>query len=237
MAQQQKHKTHKKPRKLIAKQTDDGMVVFPMANGQLATTWVSNVDAILSEGTGTIDLDRLKVLESKLANAMTLLHNRINELEMDKAEKAAKEYIESKIKYITEQSVGKLVRIAFDQSHYIHVVISYAAIEGTRLHIKGIYPNYMQRNNNKFTSYAHSSVGQYEYNVPLTSVHARDLVGSDHFILSSTTTATFIEFGAVPAQNYFDTIKKFLGEINEQFNNARPKPKKLKLIIKKGKSK
>ena len=71
MAQVSKQKTVKRkggktPNRFAAKQTDDGMVVFPMANGKLATTWVSNVDTILSEGTGKLDLERLKILKDKL---------------------------------------------------------------------------------------------------------------------------------------------------------------------------
>jgi hypothetical protein len=48
------------------------MVVFPMANGKLATTWVSNVDNILSEGTGSLDLERLKTLKEKLTKKQYL---------------------------------------------------------------------------------------------------------------------------------------------------------------------
>ncbi len=56
---------------------DDAMVVFPTASGKLATTWMKNVDNIISEGTGDISVERLKVMQGKLKTALDLVTNRI----------------------------------------------------------------------------------------------------------------------------------------------------------------
>ena len=71
------------PRKLAVrlkrskpKEDDGGMVVFPTASGKLATTWIKNVDNIISEGTGKIDFDRLCVMKEKLETALGLIINK-----------------------------------------------------------------------------------------------------------------------------------------------------------------
>ena len=229
-----KRKVGKKPNRFAAKQNDDGMVVFPMANGKLATTWVSNVDNILSEGTGSLDLERLKTLKEKLTNTMSLIEHRISELEIEKAEKAAKEFVENKIKYVSENCIGKSAHLSFGNGQIIiNAIITFVAIEGDKLHIQGLYPIPMQRDSKTYIAYMHSGIGQIEYKVPLKSLQFKTLDNDTHFIMSTTATPATIEFGSTFCLNYPDIVKNFLTEINEQFHAITAKPKKAKLVLKK----
>lgn len=239
VAQVSKQKTVKrkggmKPNRFAAKQKDDGMVVFPMANGKLATTWVSNVDNILSEGTGSLDLARLKTLKEKLTNTMSLVEHRISELEIEKAEKAAKEFVENKIKYVSEHCIGKPAKICFGNGQFVmNSVLTYVAIEGDKLHIQGIYPLPMQRDSKTYPCYMHSGVAQIEYKAPLKSLQFKTMDSDTHFIMSSTAVSTTIEFGSTFEHAYTDMVKVYLTEITEQFHAITAKPKKLKLVLKK----
>lgn len=239
VAQVSKQKTVKrkggnKQNRFAAKQKDDGMVVFPMANGKLATTWVSNVDNILSEGTGSLDLERLKTLKEKLTNTMSLITHRISELEIDKAEKAAKAFVENKIKYVSENCLGRPAKVCFGSGQFsMNSVITYVAVEGDKLHIQGIYPLPMQRDSKTYPCYMHSGVAQIEYKAPLKSLQFKTLDSDTHFIMSSTAVSTTIEFGSTFEHAYTDMVKVFLTEITEQFHAITAKPKKVKLVLKK----
>ncbi len=211
-------KTNTKSTKLRKQATDDGMVVFPMANGKLATTWVSNVDAILSEGTGKLDIERLKELKDKLTNTMSLLTGRISELEIEQADKAAKAFIDSKIAYVTTSCVGKTVKFVFNMAKSFFGVITSAEVTHGTLCIRGIYPNYMQRNNGTYNAYSHSGVAQFVYNTPLKNTHFRELGDPSHFILSSDNTSTCLEFGISPEYSCTSIIKDFLSEIYAQLH-------------------
>ena len=231
-----KRKYSRKPAsKMVVEPTDDGMVVFPMANGKLATTWVSNVDAILSEGTGKLDLKRLKTLKDKLTNSMTLLCNRIAELEIEQTEKAAKEFVQNKIKYVSEHCLGKPVYVTFGGQIHLNAILTYVAIEGDKLHIQGLYPIQMQRDSKTYLAYMHSGIGQIEYKAPLKSLQFKAMDTDSHFIMSSTANQSTIEFGCTMDKDYADTVKTYLTEINEQFHSmtVKPKPKKVKLVLKK----
>ena len=149
MAQVSKQKTVRLGKKVHARkeiQRDDGMVVFPMANGKLATTWVSNVDNILSEGTGELDLERLKILKDKLTNTLSLLDSRISDLAIEQADKAAKAFIEGKLKYLKDNGIGKTVKFSFNVGKSFFGVVTSVETINDRLFIQGLYPNYMQRN-------------------------------------------------------------------------------------------
>lgn len=229
-----KRKGDKKPHRFTAKQKDDGMVVFPMANGKLATTWVSNVDNILSEGTGSLDLERLKTLKEKLTNTMSLVEHRISELEIEKAEKAAKEFVEHKIKYVLKNCIGRPAKVCFGNGQFsMYSVLTYVEVEGDKLHIKGIYPLPMQRDSKAYPCYMHSGVAQIEYKAPLKSLQFKTMSSDDHFIMSSTAVSTTIEFGGTFEHAYTDMVKVYLTEITEQFHAITAKPKKAKLVLKK----
>ena len=228
VAQVSKQKTVRLGKKVHARkeiQRDDGMVVFPMANGKLATTWVSNVDNILSEGTGELDLERMKILKDKLTNTLSLLESRISDLAIEQADKAAKAFIEGKLKYLKENGIGKTVKFSFNVGKSFFGVVTSVEIINDRLFIQGLYPNYMQRNSDAFAAYSHSGVAQFTYKTSLRGIHFRDLDDPSHFILSSDETATTLEFGLMTEQSCVDTIKGFLHEIYEQLH-AIEKPKK-----------
>jgi hypothetical protein len=220
---------------MVVKPTDDGMVVFPMANGKLATTWVQNVDAILSEGTGDMSLNRLKTLKGKLTNALSLLEHRLNEIEQAVEEKKAKDFIASKIKYVSEHCLGKHIHVEFGGGQIsVNGILTYAAIEGDKLHIQGLYPLALQRNSKAYLTYMHSSIGQIEYKVPVKCIHVRE-IDDTHFIISTTVAPTTIEFSESFSDDCRTQIQTYLTEINEQFHaiTAKPTPKKVKLVLKK----
>ena len=197
-----------------------------MANGKLATTWVSNVDNILSEGTGDLDLERLKTLKDKLTNTMSLLTHRISELEIEQADKAARDFINDKIKYIQEHGAGKTVKFSFyDNKAFFGVITSVEYINKTLI-IKGIYPNYMQRNSHSYAAYSHSGVAQFMYRSQLSSIHFRELDDKSHFILSSDDTVASLEFGLSTEQSCLDTVKMFLHEIYDQIHTMDKPTKK-----------
>lgn len=88
---------------------DDAMVVFPTASGKLATTWMKNVDNIISEGTGNISVDRLKVMQGKLKTALDLVTNRITEEEVKLSENKAEKNKYDKLNDFCKNWVGKVV--------------------------------------------------------------------------------------------------------------------------------
>ena len=60
-------------------------VVGDVANGKLATTWVQNVDAILSEGTGNLSVERLSQLKDKLTSTRAYFA-KVQELAPDRSD-------------------------------------------------------------------------------------------------------------------------------------------------------
>jgi hypothetical protein len=127
---------------LQVQQTDDGMVVFPMSNGKLATTWVQNVDAILSEGTGKLSVNRLKELKEKLSNTLTLLDMRIIELSMTQQDREAQKWREELIDFLLNKCVGKVIcRYATynqESCDFIYVTKVYYDADTTYIHFEGI---------------------------------------------------------------------------------------------------
>lgn len=104
---------NKTPFKCNVEMSDNGMVIFPMANGKLATTWVDNVDAILSEGTGKLNIDRLSEISSKLHNAITLVDNRIAELQYEEKTRKISKYAKNAVEKIVNYAVGHILTISY----------------------------------------------------------------------------------------------------------------------------
>lgn len=117
MATPQKPKTRRKAvakinkgrRPWSAKTLHDEMVVFPTASGKLATTWMKNVDNIISEGTGNISVERLKVMQGKLKTALDLVTNRITEEEVKLSENISAKNKYDKLNDFCKNWVGKVV--------------------------------------------------------------------------------------------------------------------------------
>ena len=115
MEAQSKPKT---PRKLAVrlkrskpKEDDGGMVVFPTASGKLATTWIKNVDNIISEGTGNISFDRLCVMKEKLETALGLISSRLTEMSVNKIKAESDKYVMDKLNHFIKNCVGTVVRL------------------------------------------------------------------------------------------------------------------------------
>ena len=122
MAAQSKHKT---PRKLAVrlkrskpKVDDGGMVVFPTASGKLATTWIKNVDNIISEGTGDISADKLKVMKGKLQTALDIVSHRLAEEEIKNTAKDAEQLKMNVLTTFMRERTGKVVRIRHRERDY-----------------------------------------------------------------------------------------------------------------------
>jgi len=103
-------------RKPIRKNKDSidktkGMVVFPSSQSTLATTWVDTVDKIVTEGTGTADVNRLSEIKSKLENALVVVNNRLTE-ELDRADR--RNLLAAKLdarKWLIEHGPGHIARV------------------------------------------------------------------------------------------------------------------------------
>ena len=151
MAAQSKQKT---PRKLAVrlkrskpKADDGGMVVFPTASGKLATTWIKNVDNIISEGTGKISVDRLKVMQGKLQTALGLIEHRISEEEQKEAENNSDSFTKRQLIEFVKNWVGKMVffrkRDNDKSDQGIGLFVSSAKLESDVFYINGI--RYLER--------------------------------------------------------------------------------------------
>lgn len=106
MAKANRNKNYNKSKKPVG---DDSMVVFPMSNGKLATTWVQNVESILSEGTGTISIERLETIRAKLSNTLNLIDFRLTELKMSEDEKLARDIKTQLIDFLLSKCVGNVI--------------------------------------------------------------------------------------------------------------------------------
>lgn len=150
MAAQSKQKT---PRKLVVKlkrskpnEDDGGMVVFPTASGKLATTWIKNVDNIISEGTGNIDFDRLRVMKDKLETALGLINSRLTEESVNKIKAESDRFVLDKINHFIKNCVGTVVRLRNRERRFNQgnagsrsLLVSKACIQdGNRLYIEGL---------------------------------------------------------------------------------------------------
>jgi hypothetical protein len=150
MAAQSKQKT---PRKLAVrlkrskpKADDGGMVVFPTASGKLATTWIKNVDNIISEGTGNIDFDRLRVMKEKLETALGLINSRLTEESVNKIKAESDRFVLDKVNHFIKNCVGTVVRLRNRERRFNQgnagsrsLLVSKACIQdGKRLYIEGL---------------------------------------------------------------------------------------------------
>lgn len=253
MARQQKRKTHNygNPAKRIkqigiydAKQTDDGMVVFPMANGKLATTWVQNVDAILSEGTGNLSIERLSQLKDKLTNTLSLLDSRLAELQMKQIEEEANKARQEAIQYIIDHYIGTQVRVfpvsgpSKDQCDGF--LLTSASVSNDMLHMEGIcafsYKKYVPGQ-----TCAHEGIIQTDLHEKVSSMHViyPDEKNKSHFKLTfDRQTIGVLEFGSPSVKTddnqkeLIDTFFKQIGQRKHAFE--KPVRKKLKLSIKRG---
>ena len=126
MAVQQKQKTRRKVvakikkghRPWSAKTQHDEMVVFPTASGKLATTWMKNVDNIISEGTGVISADKLKVMKGKLQTALDIVSHRLAEEELKNTAKDADTIKMNVLNTFMRECTGKVVRIRHHERDY-----------------------------------------------------------------------------------------------------------------------
>jgi len=150
MAAQSKQKT---PRKLAVrlkrskpKADDGGMVVFPTASGKLATTWIKNVDNIISEGTGNIDIDRLRVMKDTLETALGLINSRLTEESVNKIKAESDRFVLDKVNHFIKNCVGTVVRLRNRERRFNQgnagsrsLLVSKACIQdGKRLYIEGL---------------------------------------------------------------------------------------------------
>ena len=126
MATQQKQKTRLKVvakikkghRPWSAKTQHDEMVVFPTASGKLATTWMKNVDNIISEGTGDISADKLKVMKGKLQTALDIVSHRLADEELKNTAKDAEQLKMNVLNTFMRECTGKVVRIRHRERDY-----------------------------------------------------------------------------------------------------------------------
>jgi len=252
MARQQKRKTHKsanpfnrRPVSLAdARQTDDGMVVFPMANGKLATTWVQNVDAILSEGTGNLSVERLSQLKDKLTNTLALLESRLAELQMKKAdEDAAKERLEA-LQYIIDNYIGKQVQTippsGPSKDKCDGVLVTGASITGDTFNMEGLCA-FCYKKYRPDVTMSHHGIIQTDLHEKINTIHVvyPDPKNRKMFKLTFNNSylGTFV-FGSPTIadddnqKELIDTFFKQIGQRKHAFE--KPVRKKLKLSIKRG---
>lgn len=195
MAAQSKQKT---PRKLAVrlkrskpKADDGGMVVFPTASGKLATTWIKNVDNIISEGTGNIDFDRLCVMKDKLETALGLINSRLTEESVNKIKAESDRFVLDKVNHFIKNCVGTVVRLRNRERRFNQgnagsrsLLVSKACIQdGKRLYIEGLTFDPRSRmiplyHGETFTRYRHvqlhvmehSTVSQFQFSVDLDDI-------------------------------------------------------------------
>ena len=253
MAHQPKQKTrkHEKPAKPATKMpnwksdpTDDGMVVFPMANGKLATTWVQNVDAILSEGTGKLSIDRMKQLKDKLTNTLALLDHRLYELQMKKAdEDAAKERLEA-LQYIIDNYIGKQVQTIPPSGPTENlcngVLVTGASITGDTFNMEGLCA-FCYRKYRPDATMSHHGIIQNDLHEKINTIHVVYPDPKDRKLFKLTFDnshlGTFV-FGSPTVaddDNQKELIDTFFKQIGARKHACdKPVRKKLKLSIKRG---
>jgi hypothetical protein len=171
---------HKTSRKVVMRLTrtkntrvdDDAMVVFPTADGKLATTWMKNVDNIISEGTGKISVDRLKVMQGKLKTALDLVTHRITEEELSLSEAQANKRKLAKLKDFSNNWVGKVVclrnRGESPTTLLAMLVCHVDMVTDQKLSIKGLRFSHTEGNC--------SAISTYSVSVPLEKVTVQDRI-------------------------------------------------------------
>ena len=189
--------------------TDDGMVVFPTASGKLATTWMQTVDNIISEGTGKISVDRLKVMQGKLQTALGLIEHRISEEEQKEAEHNSDSFKKRKLIEFVNNWVGKMVffrKRNIDKSDLgIGMFVCSAKLESDVFYINGI--RYLER---------HAfSVAMPDYEGPIMSSYSVKakidkisvIMGKGYYTLDMGDATKFvIEVGKMPPSNVSDLL-------------------------------
>lgn len=250
MAHQSKQKTHRfkkpigKPSRMKVDPTDDGMVVFPMANGKLATTWVQNVDAILSEGTGNLSIDRLQQLKDKITNTLTLLDNRLYELQMKKAdEDAAKERLEA-LQYIIDNYIGEQVQTippnGPSDNLISGVLVTGASITGDTFNMEGLCA-FCYKKYRPDATMSHHGIIQNDLHEKINSIHVVYPNQKNRKLFKLTFDnchlGTFV-FGSPTVaddDNQKELIDTFFKQIGARKHaGEKPVRKKLKLSIKRG---
>jgi len=167
------------------------MVVFPTASGKLATTWIKNVDNIISEGTGNIDFDRLCVMKEKLETALGLINSRLTEESVNKIKAESDRFVLDKINHFINNCVGTVVRLRNRERRFNQgnagsrsLLVSKACIQdGKRLYIEGLTFDPRSRmiplyHGETFTGYRHvqlhvmehSTVSQFQFSVDLADI-------------------------------------------------------------------
>lgn len=167
------------------------MVVFPTASGKLATTWMKNVDNIISEGTGKIDFDRLCVMKEKLETALGLISSRLTDMSVNKIKAESDKYVMDKLNHFIKNCVGTVVRLRNRERRFKQgnagsrsLLVSKACIQdGKRLYIEGLTFDPRSRmtplyHGETFTRYSHvplhvmehSTVSQFQFSVDLADI-------------------------------------------------------------------
>lgn len=167
------------------------MVVFPTASGKLATTWIKNVDNIISEGTGNIDIDRLRVVKEKLETALGLINSRLTDESVNRIIAESDRFVLDKVNHFIKNCVGTVVRLRNRERRFNQgnagsrsLLVSKACIQdGKRLYIEGLTFDPRSRmiplyHGDTFTRYRHvqlhvmehSTVSQFQFSVDLADI-------------------------------------------------------------------
>jgi hypothetical protein len=183
-----KHKSHikkHKPTGMVVNTTDDEMVVFPMSNKKLATTWMQNVDSILSEGTGKITLDRLQQMHDKLSNALTLVDSRLTEMELKKTEESANNVRKTLINSIPSFVGGTVRRTARNgqYEHYAIMLITSAQVDDA-IRLRGLSPFANIPFDPKKPVNARQGVILVDITLPLDKLHVVNVKSRSNFSVS-----------------------------------------------------
>lgn len=246
MAAQSKQKT---PRKLVVKlkrskpkADDGGMVVFPTASGKLATTWIKNVDNIISEGTGNIDFDRLRVVKEKLETALGLINSRLTDESVNKIIAESDRFVLDKVNHFIKNCVGTVVRLRNRERRFNQgnagsrsLLVSKACLQdGKRLYIEGLtfdprsrmIPLYHGETFNRYRHVQlhvmeHSTVSQFQFSVDLADIAIltpnSNVANNSEYTITPTDGVSFyvIDVGVEPPHSG-EELMKFLLEAAER---------------------
>lgn len=246
MAAQSKQKT---PRKLAVrlkrskpKADDGGMVVFPTASGKLATTWIKNVDNIISEGTGNIDIDRLRVVKEKMETALGLINSRLTDESVNRIIAESDRFVLDKVNHFIKNCVGTVVRLRNRERRFNQgnagsrsLLVSKACIQdGKRLYIEGLtfdprsrmIPLYHGEPFNRYRHVQlhvmeHSTVSQFQFSVDLADITIltpnSSVANNGEYTITPTDGVSFyvIDVGVEPPHSG-DELLKFLLEDAER---------------------
>lgn len=233
-----KHKSHikkHKPTGMVVNTTDDGMVVFPMSNNKLATTWMQNVDSILSEGTGKITLDRLQQMRDKLSNALTLVDSRLTEMELKKAEESANNVRKTLIDSIPG-FVGGTVRRTSRNGQYEHcaIMLITSAHVDDAIRLRGLSPFANIPFNPKTTVNARQGVISVDITLPLDKLHVVNVKSESNFSVSVDGNSAVYEFSNEPDRSTEHLVREYTTEFMSRLldlsnrNDANGNSKKVK---------